>query len=152
MSFRSRVTYLRDRIFRTRYLENDLDEEVRAFLDVRIERRIANGVPPAEARRQERLASSTPEAIKERVREARLGFQLETTLEDIRYGWRALRKRPGFSITAILSLGLGLGANTAIFTLVNTVILKSLPVKRPERLVLLDKSDGRAGGGRGAPA
>src|SRR5215475_945083 len=66
---------------------------------------------------------------------------METLLKDIRYGFRSLRKRPGFAAVAIITLALGIGANTAIFTLVNAVMLKSLPVTRPEELVLFTKGD-----------
>jgi predicted permease len=81
--------------------------------------------------------------VKERAREGRTGAEIETTWRDFRYAMRALRKNPGFAVAAVLSLGLGLGANTAIFTLVNTVMLKSLPVKNSDRLFLMDSAGGR---------
>ena len=81
--------------------------------------------------------------MKEKVREARAGAEIETTWRDFRYALRALRKNPGFTTAAVLSLGLGLGANTAIFTLVNTVMLKSLPVKDAAGLFFIDSSGGK---------
>jgi predicted permease len=81
--------------------------------------------------------------VKEKVREIRAGAEIETTWRDFRYALRALRKNPGFLVAAVLSLGLGLGANTAIFTLVNTVMLRSLPVKDADRLFFIDSSGGK---------
>ena len=89
--------------------------------------------------------------MKENVREVRVGHEIETTVQDIRYAWRGLRKAPGFAIAAILSLGLGLGANTAIFSLVDTVILKALPVTDAGRLFFVDNSGGRSAGSNGPP-
>jgi hypothetical protein len=132
-------------------VEEELDQEVRSYFDTMVERRISQGVTREEALRSARLAFGDPERVKEKVREARMGAEMETTFQDIRYAFRALRKNPGFAIVAVLSLGLGLGANVAVFTLVNTVMLKSLPVKDANRLFFIDSSAGKEGGGSGPP-
>ncbi len=134
-----------------RRVEADLDEEVRSFYDTMEERRVRQGLTPEQARRATRLAYDDPGRVKENVREARIGAFLETTLHDLRYAIRMLRKNPGFAAVAVLSLGLGLGANIAIFTLVDTVLLKSLPVANPERLFFVDNSGGKSGGSSGPP-
>src|SRR5436305_7619262 len=104
-----------------------------------------------EAQRAARLEFGGADRVKESVRDVRIGAEVEATLQDIRYAFRVLRKNPGFAVVAVLSLGLGLGANIAIFTLVNTVMLKSLPVKDANRLFFIDNSGGKEGGGSGPP-
>jgi predicted permease len=131
--------------------EADLDEEVRSFYDTIEERRVRQGLTQEEARRANRLAFEDPSRVKERVRESRIEAFFATTLHDLRYALRVLRKNPGFASVAVLSLGLGLGANTAIFTLVDTVLLKSLPVANPGRLFFVDNSGGKSGGSSGPP-
>ena len=123
--------------------EAELAEEVQSYFDVVVERQILRGLTREEAERAVRLEFGGPDQVKERVREGRAGAEIETTWRDFRYALRALRKNPGFAVTAVLSLGLGLGANTAIFTLVNTVMLKSLPVKDADRLFFIDSSGGK---------
>src|SRR6185295_15091959 len=140
MSLASRAKHLWRRLFDRGRLEQDLSDEVQSFFDLRAERGIAKGLSRDEALRAERLRFEDAEHVKEKVRESRMGFAIETIWQDLRYGCRVLRKNPGFAAAAVLSLGLGLGANTAIFTLVNTVMLKSLPVKNPEQLVFIDNS------------
>ena len=117
--------------------ERELDAEVRSYFDIVTERLMAGGLSREEALRLARLELEGPEQVKEKVRQARMGFAVETTARDIRYAWRALRKNPGFALVAILTLGLGIGANSAIFSLINAVMLRALPVQHPEQLMLL---------------
>jgi predicted permease len=151
MSWASRARHLYRRFRNPGRSEAELDEEVQSYFDTMIERRMRQGLTREEARRSARLEFEGPVQVKEKVREARVGAAIETTLQDIRYAVRVLRKNPGFAAVAVLSLGLGLGANTAIFTLVNTVMLKSLPVMDADRLFFIDSSGGKEGGGSGPP-
>ena len=143
MSWASHLKHLYRRLRHPDRSEAELDEEVRSYFDVIVERRMSRGMTREEAERAARLEFDGPDQVKEKVREARVGTEIETTWRDFRYALRAMRKNPGFAMAAILSLGLGLGANTAIFTLVNTVMLKSLPVKDADRLFFIDSSGGK---------
>ena len=143
MSWASHLKHLYRRLRHPDRLEAELDEEVRSYFDFMVERRMSRGMTREQAERAARLEFDGPDRVKEKVREARAGTEIETTWRDFRYALRALRKNPGFAVAAVLSLGLGLGANTAIFTLVNTVMLKSLPVKDADRLFFIDSSGGK---------
>ena len=128
-------------LFRRNRMESDLDEEIRLHVERETEAAIERGVPPDEARRRARLALGGQEQIKEACRDARGVVLLETLAQDVRYAVRVLRKSRGYSVAAILTLALGIGATTAIFTLVNGFLLRPLPVHEPDRLVAIREND-----------
>jgi predicted permease len=127
-------------IFRRRAVEAELDEELRFHFERQVEKYVGSGLPREEARRRARLAFGGFDQVKESCRRARGVDFLETSAQDLRFGLRTLRKDPAFSVIAVVTLALGIGANTALFSIVNGVLINALPYPHPERLVRLHES------------
>src|SRR5580658_7323783 len=114
--------------------ENQLDSELRAYVDMVTEERIASGLPAHEARRTALADFGGMEQVKQSVRDQRAGAWIETFSRDVRFGFRQLIHNPGFTIAVVVTLALSIGANTAIFSIVNALMLKTLPYPQPERM------------------
>src|SRR5438046_4353891 len=139
-------------LFNKRRKDCELAEELESHLQLHIEDNVRLGMTPDEARRQAILKLGRVESTKEAYRDQRGIPVLETLLMDLHYGARMLRNNPGFTAVAVLTLALGVGASTAIYSLVNTVILNPVPGPEPERLVQIgershgNKDEPRFGG------
>ena len=129
-------SFLRN-LFLSRRVEVDLDREVHSHLELLIAENIRAGMPPTEAQRGARIELGGIEQVKEQVREERMGDWLHSVISDCRYGIRQLHKNPGFTVVATLTLALGVGANTTIFSMVNALVLRPLPVPDPQQIVVL---------------
>jgi putative ABC transport system permease protein len=117
--------------------DRDLHDELQSFQDLLADEQKAAGVAPAEARRQAAIALGGMESVKESVRAARPGAGIETIWQDARYALRGLRRTPAFTAVTVLTLGLGAGVNAAVFSVVDSTMLKPLPYDRPDELVQL---------------
>ncbi|HYV26217.1 MAG TPA: permease prefix domain 1-containing protein, partial [Candidatus Eisenbacteria bacterium] len=124
-------------MFNKRRKDHELDEEIESHLQMHIEDNLRLGMTPEEARRQAMIQFGGIETTKEAYRDQRSLPVLETLWQDIRYGKRMLRKNPGFTTVAVLTLGLGIGATTAIFSLADAFLFRMLPVKDPQGLFFL---------------
>jgi predicted permease len=121
-------------LFRREKVGRDLDAELDSFLEEQVLRKIAQGLSRDEAMRQARVEAGGITQVKEQVRGARTGFWLETFLNDLRYGARGLRRSPGFAMACVLTFALGIGANTAIFSMVNALVFRAVHAEKPEQL------------------
>jgi predicted permease len=146
----SRLRAVCNSIFRRNRLDNDLDEELHAYLELASAEKVRQGAPPEQADRDVRRESGGVEQIRQGVRDIRAGVLLDRLAQDMRYGIRTLAKNPAFSLVAIATLALGIGANTAIFSLLDQIVLRLLPVKQPEQLVMVTERGNYYGTSYGA--
>jgi predicted permease len=134
-------SFLRN-LFQHRVVEADLDQEVHSHLELLIAENIRAGMPPHEAQRAARIELGGVEQVKEQVRDARTGAFLDSLLQDFRFALRQLRRSPGFALTAVLILALGIAANVIVFGVLQALVLRQLDLPHADKVMTLQPKDG----------
>ena len=127
-------------VFRKRRLEDDLEDELRSHLQMRIQDNVDAGMPEAEARLDALRRFGNTALIKENTRSTRIMVSLESLFQDVRFGLRTLRRSPGFTVVALLTIAFSIAVSTAVFTMVNAVLLRPLPYQQPDKLASFEFS------------
>ena len=147
------ISWLRalwNNLFRRKKLDHDLDEELQAYVELVSAEKMREGASPEEAYRDSRRDAGGIEQVKESVRDVRAGIWLDSLVRDLQYGVRTLAKNPAFTLIALATLALGIGANTAMFNLLDQVVLRLLPVRDPERVVIVRETGNHYGNSYGS--
>jgi predicted permease len=146
----SRLRALWKNLTRRNQLDDELDEELRSYLESLAADRMQAGMNRDEEYRSARAEIGGVDQVRQGVRDIRTGVSLDRLVQDLRYGIRTLAKNPAFSLVAVATLALGIGANTAMFSLLDQVVLRLLPVKQPEQLVIVRETGDHYGNSYGA--
>jgi predicted permease len=126
----------RNLVYRDR-MQRDLDDEMRAMFDLLVEEKIARGMEPWQARRAAQIEMGGIEPLKERVRDAKMGARVDSVFQDVKQAFRHFRRAPAFAAAAVLTLAVGIGANTAVFTMLNAIMIKRLPIPEADELLAI---------------
>jgi predicted permease len=145
----SQLRALWNNVFRRKQLDRDFDEELQAYVELVSAEKVQAGVGPEEAYRNARREMGGVHQVIQNVRDVRAGVWLDGLVQDVQYGVRTLAKNPAFTLVAMATLAFGIGANTAMFSLLDQVVLRLLPVSHPERLVIVRETGNHYGNSYG---
>jgi len=148
MTWLSRASHLVRNLLNRDRVERELDAELRAYVDLLESEKLRGGLSPEAARRAALLETGRAEQVKDEIRDVLAGATIDLLGRDVRHGWRSLRRSPAFTAAAVLALALGIGATSAIMSVVNSVLVRPLAYADPQELVVLS----HGGGGSVAPA
>ena len=143
MTLLARLFSLIRNLLRRDRMQRELDDELRAMFDLLVEEKVAGGMPPWQARRAAAMEMDGVEPLKDRVRDVKMGVHIDALLQDVRHAFRLFRRAPGFAGAAILTLALGIGANTAMFSVLNTLAFQRLSIPDPDALYSLSSYNER---------
>jgi predicted permease len=146
----SRLRALWNNVFRRKQLDRELDDELQAYVELVSAEKVQAGVDPEEAHRDARRQMGAVQQVIQNVRDVRAGVWLDRLVQDVHYGIRTLAKSPAFTLVAMATLALGIGANTAMFSLLDQIVLRLLPVSHPEQLVIVRETGNHYGNTYGA--
>jgi putative ABC transport system permease protein len=149
MTWTRRTASLFRHLFRKEKVEAELESELHSYLAMLVDRYVAKGFSPHAAQRAAQMEFEGVEQVKDRVREVRSGCAIETGFQNLRHAWRVLRRNPAFTVIAVLTLALGIGVNTAIFSVVYAELLRPLPYDRPDQLAIVWANFQKMGAPRG---
>jgi predicted permease len=144
-----RLHALWNNVFRRKQLDRDFDEELQAYVELVSAESVRAGVNPEEAQRDTHRAMGGAQQVIQNVRDVRAGVWLERLAQDVSYGVRTLAKNPAFTLVAMATLALGIGANTAMFSLLDQVVLRLMPVRDPEKVVIVRETGNHYGNSYG---